>query len=46
VWAIVLSVSKAMREASLKDKDSKFPHLYYYIIAFFWGLEGIKILNK
>lgn len=31
-----------MREASLKDKGSKFPHLYFILTAFFWGLDSIK----
>ena len=35
-----------MREASLKDEDNKFPHLYYYIIAFFWGLGGHNIYTN
>ena len=31
VWAIVFIRCKAMREASLKDKDNKFPHLFSFI---------------
>ena len=31
-----------MREAPLKDKGSKFPHLYFTLTAFFWELGGAK----
>ena len=40
VWAIVLSVSKAMREASLKDKANIVPTPCFLFIAFFWELRG------
>jgi len=33
VWAIVLSVPKAMREASLKDKTEYSSHTFYFIMV-------------
>ena len=46
LWCGLLSLSatKAMREASLKGKDSKFPHLIYYINKLSsgdWGAEDL-----
>jgi hypothetical protein len=43
VWAIVLSVPKAMREARQMDKADIVP-TPYFLSAFFWGLGELKYI--
>lgn len=46
VWAIVLSVPEAMREArEREDKANIVPTPYFILIAFFWGLEGTTTIK-